>query len=124
MFSPARRQESAVESHEMRLQSQMSSVLVENVFKMLQHSTCPADRFKRVATTVDERPIEYLYAAQSGRRRPGSATKVDHVHSTRLARGGQHGKKFVQVGDELERLRNRTENKLSGYRRLSIYKDR
>jgi hypothetical protein len=100
----------------------MPGVLVENVFEMLQHSICLADRFKRVVTTVNERPFKYLFAAQSGRRRSGA--KVRYVHSTQLACGGQHGKKFIQVSDELERLQDGTKNKLSGYRRLSIYENR
>lgn len=65
-----------MESHEMRLQSQMPSVLVENVFEMLQHSTCLEDRFKRIIATINERFFKYFSAARSRRR---SGAKVELV---------------------------------------------
>lgn len=117
MLGSACGEEPAVESHAMRLQGQMPGVLVENVFEMLQHPARSEDRFERVVAAADERSAEYLVAARPGRGRP-------KVGQTQLARGRQLGEKFVQVRDELEKLRSGTEDQLSGYRRFFVHKDR
>lgn len=69
MLSTACRKESAMESHEMRLQGQMPGLLVENVLEMLQHSFFSENRLEYIVTTDDERSSEYSIDVESRRSR-------------------------------------------------------
>lgn len=67
MFGAACCEESAMESHAMRLQSQVSGLLVEDVFEMLQHSFFVKNRLECTIAANDERSFKRSIVLESRR---------------------------------------------------------